>query len=248
MWRYNQTHLVQVERTDLACEYMIHEFRKLFKGASTQTVSEGIRRLVPRSDSDNVVVRDFWNLFCTTSSGWKLKDLHAVVTDENVNWVREQIPLSSLRPQTPQGWMTHITPYTFDAAVLYLQEKSNLEQAVNDPDEYANGHPEGMQNDAIIAISDQSSYEVCDGNGRLAHALLEWVVEGKSHPHPTMTVWVGRKKGQPSNCWIPTASLFFLKNACSEANLDIEQVVGNISHLALREYQDRVKARCSYYR
>lgn len=240
MRNYNQTQLVQTQRTELACEYMIHEFRKLFSEASTQTLSESIRHLVPQPESDNIAVRDFWNLFCAISSMWKLKDLHTVVTDENVTWTKEQIPLNSLRPETPQGWMTSFAPYGFDAAVLYLEQKSNLEQALKDPEEYANRHPKGMEDDAIIAIENQASYVICDGNGRVAHAVLSWAVAGKLRPYPTMSVWVGRRRGQARNYWIPTAHLFFLKNIHPGMNLDVERLVGGISRLALEEYQDRV--------
>lgn len=239
--KYKETHLIGSERVDLACDYLVHEFRKLFSHTNTEALYETIRSLAPQADSSDAAIRDFWNLFCAMSSTWRLKDLHNVVTDENMAWAKEQIPVNRLHPQTPQGWMRNITPYSFDKAISFLESKPALEHALNDPEEYEKKHPSGSEDDPMIALENRSIYVICDGNGRLAHWLLRWVNTREAFASRLMTVWVGRRRGPTRNHWIPTGSLFFLKDVCSRLSVNAETLLGTISQLALEEYQTRVR-------
>jgi hypothetical protein len=236
---YNQTHLVESERIELACDYLVHEFRKIFHNISHKEAHEVVLGRAPTKNSPDVIVRDFWNLFCSMSSTWRLKDLCHIVTAKNYLWKKCEIPLARLVPESPQGWMKEIRPpYDFGRALIYLRDKNNLENARKKSENFKAEHAEGDENDPIIARSESGNYIVTDGNRRLKLEIEGWVTRGET-PDPTMTTWVGDGKGLPENYWMPTGSIFFLRGLCGSG---IESILGKISPLALTEYNRRVKA------
>lgn len=236
-------HLVDETRIQLACDYIAHEFRKIFQKFPQQSVHEAIRCFVPNKTSGNVAVRDFWNLFCAMSSTWRLKDLCEKVTDANVNWKEATLHIEELCPETPQGWMRKFCScgnYDFVECWSHLQkdEEARLE-AVEELGKYKNTHGNGSENDRIIVMKDNAFYKVIDGNGRLANRIAQWVRQGASQPYPEMKVWLGNDEGGRRNYWISTGSLFFLHNIWKD-QVAVESVLHDLSPVAYAEYQMRV--------
>ncbi len=241
MLEYGETHLVESTRVELACDFLVHEFGKLFRNAGYRDAYESIRSAAPKHGSSEVAVRDFWNLFCAISNTLYLKKLYEIVTDENMVWAKQEISIAKLIPRSPQGWMKKVSlPRRFDQAVSYLQSESALEEARNDADEYEKKHISGMESDPLIGVEEESNYIVDDGNGRLAHKILQWVVGGANLPHPAVSIWVGRSKDASKNYWIPTSSLVFFNDLRNYLRSNPERLLEKISQLALVEFQKRV--------
>lgn len=236
-YKKTHPHLIESERIALACDYIVHEFRKIFRGTTREEVSKAIKNIAPTEESGDVSIRNFWNLFCSMSSGWCLKELHTIVTAENIKWKKEKKSMESLVPQTPQGWMQKIIPYSFREAVAYLQNnKEERKKALEKSGEIRDSRAEGDENDAIIAIKKNSIFEVVDGNSRLMRRIENCVNERKGSSPPMITVWVGVPNGNPKNFWIPTSSLMFMGKY-----FNVESKLKEISQLALIEYSKRVK-------
>jgi len=244
---YKQTHLIESARINLACDYLVHEFRKIFRSITYQKAYDVIKHLAPNSKSDDVTIRDFWNLFCSLSAGWRLKELHNIVTAENIVWEKQEIPIQFLEPGTPLGWMKGINPYNFRKVVHYLQDnKEKLPEWIKNNEEKRGNRAEGDENDPIIVIKKNDIFKVEDGNSRLKRKIENWVNEGKVTSPPLITAWVGDSKGKPKNSWKPTSSLMFLKHVYPKKRCcpNIESVLKEASPLALLEYQKRVKQNC----
>ena len=139
MQNYKETHrhLIEHERIELACDYLVHEFRKIFRDTARDKAYYAVKKQAPtETNSDDVTIRDFWNLFCSMSSGWRLKDLFPYATAENVMWEKSETNIELLVPEAPQGWMAKITPYNFKEAVDYLRDKDKLREAIEDTRKY----------------------------------------------------------------------------------------------------------------
>jgi len=239
---YEHTHLIDRERIELACDYIVHEFRKIFREIAHEDAYKAIVHLAPSSHDDedirDIRIRDFWNLFCGMSNTWRLKDLCPCVTAVNFAWKKENVPLPSLYPESRQGWMKKLNPCNFRQAILHLEGKRNLEEALKECENERARHPRGNENDPLIAIKRQGVYQILDGNGRFSQRIVKWASEGQRRPYPTMLVWVGQGDNGPRNYWMPTDHLFVVKRFYGS---NTDRVVGAISSLALIEYRDRVK-------
>jgi len=240
--KYERTHLVDPQRIELARDYVVHEFRKIFREIPHEKAYEAIVDPSPKNGDDeqerDVRIRDFWNLFCAMSNTWRIKDLCPYVTAENFTWKKEDVPICSLVPCALQGWMEKVKPFSFDQAILYLEDETNLEEALKECEKERARHPRGNENDPLIAVKRQGVYCIHDGNGRLSQRIVKWVSEGRTRPYPTMSVWVAVGDGDPRNYWMPTDHLYVVKSLCGN---NAEYVVGARSSLALTEYRDRVK-------
>jgi len=245
---YKQTHLIESARINLACDYLVHEFRKILRACrhlsiTHQEAYNAIKRFAPNKKSKDKTIRDFWNLFCSLSAGWRLKELHNIVTAENIVWKKQEISVQYLDPGTPQGWMKEINPYDFREAVAYLQSNNKkLQEGIKNTQEYRGNRAEGDENDPIIVIKKNDIFKVEDGNSRLKQKIENWANEGKVTSPPMVTAWVGVPKGKPKNFWIPTSSLMFLGDVYPKKRCcpNIESVLKEVSLLALLEYQKRV--------
>lgn len=255
---YKQTHLIESARINLACDYLVHEFRKIFCSITYQEAYDVIKHLAPNSKSDDRTIRDFWNLFCSLSAGWRLKELHNIVTAENIVWEKKEISIQFLEPGTPQGWMEEVKKEEqlpiyktyFTKADDYLQNnKEKLSEWIKNTEEKRGNRAEGDEDDPIIVIKKNDIFKVEDGNSRLKRKIENWVNEGKVTSPPMITAWVGAPKGKPKNYWIPTSSLMFLKHVYPKKKCcpNIESVLKEVSPLALLEYQKRVKQNCEVH-
>lgn len=234
-------HLTERNRIDLACDYLSHEFRKVFPDISKDMARQASSRYAPNEKRDDKTIRDFWNLFCAMSSTWRLKDLYEIVTDANMDWKDDAIPIDKLCPESPQGWMKKFGPcgrYDFNEAVAYLRkDESAIAQAMKEFEKYLRTHGIGSGDDHIIVVKQRDFYKVVDGNGRLALRIAQYIQKGEDIPYPSMNAWLGDRRGDPENRWIPTSPLFFLHQVCDEY---VEQVLKSVSPLAWTEYQKRV--------
>lgn len=125
----------------LAPDYMVHEFRKIFSRLTYEKTKKATAGLAPNVNSQDVVIRDFWNLFCAMSSTWRIKDLYPVATAQNFTWIREQASIAHLVPQTPLGWVKKIGRYDFSKAIAFLRQNDELKEALKEP-ENARGNSE----------------------------------------------------------------------------------------------------------
>lgn len=231
-------HLVEKTRVRLACDYIGHEFRKVFPVTLTQQdVCKAIHG--PDTDSGDVEIRDFWNLFCAMSSTWRLKDIYEKVADENVNWKEASLPIDKLYPETMQGWMKMVGgSYDFAKFSFFLKKDENARsKAIKELLKYKECHGSGSESDRIIVMKENGCNKVIDGNGRLTNRIAQWVIEGSNQPYPEMKIWLGEGSGEP-NYWVPTSSLFYLHNMKNQT--DIEPVLRKLTLVAREEYQRRV--------
>jgi hypothetical protein len=101
----------------MALDYLAHEFGKVFPAISREQLNKPLRDRVPDKDSNDMRIRDFWNLFCAMSSTWRLKDPYYEATARNTCWRKDRISIEYLIPQTPQGWMGTVGEYDFSKAI-----------------------------------------------------------------------------------------------------------------------------------
>lgn len=245
---YKETHLVEENRTNLACDYLVHELRKIFRGLSYEDANGAVKRLAPTSDSDDVAIRDFWNLFCAISSGWRLKDLYNIVTNQSIKWENEKRSLKLFVPQDSQGWMKNVdrSKNFFDEATSYLKSDPNtLNQALKQSTEERGNRADGDESDPIIAIKMNDTFEVRDGSSRWKVRIEKWLNEQKDSSPPEIKAWIGYPTKAQSNFWIPTSFIFFVRdhffNKYKINNFDIETFFTSISNLAVTEYEKRVR-------
>ena len=59
---YKNTHLVAHERVDVAMDFLVHEFSKIFPSFKREKLKKDLARLRPNNTSTDVEIRDFWNL------------------------------------------------------------------------------------------------------------------------------------------------------------------------------------------
>lgn len=193
---YKETHLSDENRINLACDYLVYEFRKIFSGLSYEDAYGAIRRLAPTCDSDDVAIRDFWNLFCAVSSTWRLKDLFNVVTNQSIQWKKESKSVKVFVPQDPQGWMTSVdrSKSIFSEATSYLKADSNtLKEALEQSEKERGDRADGDENDPIIAMEMNNTFEVRDGSSRLKVKMEKWLNKQNGSP-PEIEAWIGRLK------------------------------------------------------
>jgi len=238
-------HLTDIERVELACDYLVHEFRKIFPDMNKDEAYKAIKRYAPTKDSTDETIRDFWNLFSAMSDGWRLKALHNIVTAENITWSKENISLRLLKPSDPHGWMKELVPrgctnsYDFQALVSYWQKnESILNEALEESKRERKKRAEGDENDPVIARRVNNLFCVVDGSSRIKVAIENWVKKGGTYKPPKITIWIGWSKAPKGISWTPTSSLFFLKTICGN---DPEIIAERISPLAKMEYIKRVK-------
>lgn len=249
---YKETHLIEKNRIHLARNYLVHEFRKIFCKLSYDDTNEAIKRLAPTKNSDDVAIRDFWNLFCAISSGSRLKDLYNIVTDKSIEWKNEKKSIKKFIPQDKHGWIQKLTDSDpdpdnfFQLATSYLQSNSdNLKKALKQSEEERGNRADGDENDPIIAIEINNTFEVRDGCSRWKVKMEKWLMEQPDSQPPTLNAWIGYPTNGESNVWIQTGSIIFMKeqffNNCKIIDVDIEKFLQSISELAVMEYNKRVK-------
>ena len=84
-------HLIDKNRIELACDYLTHESMKIFSNIDRNKIYDSIKRQAPtKVNNDDVTIRNFWNLFCSISFGWMLKELSYYVTSKNVEWEKKK--------------------------------------------------------------------------------------------------------------------------------------------------------------
>jgi hypothetical protein len=245
---YKETHLVEENRINLACDYLVHEFRKIFRNLGYSDAYSAIKSLVPTADSDDVAIRDFWNLFCAISSGWRLKDLFNIITNQSIQWKKEKKSVRLFVPQDPQGWMKNVGHSTsfFTEATSYLKSDSNtLKGALEQSEKERGDRADGDENDPIIALEMNDTFEVRDGSSRLKVKIEKWLSEQRNSSPPEIEAWIGHSTNGESNTWIPTGSIVFVRDyflsKYAISGLDIETFLTSISKLAVAEYKKRVK-------
>jgi len=236
--RYSQTHLVEKARIELACDYLVHESRKIFPDITCESAYSRIACLAPDRNSENVKVRNFWNLFCAMSITWRIKDLCPVATAQNFTWVREQVSIVHLVPQTRLGWVKKIDRYDFSNAIAFLRQNDELKKALEESENARRNNPKGDEKDPIIVIREGPLCMVVDGNSRLKWQVERWLADGGQSPLPTLKAWVGQSNGNPWNYWIPTSSIIFLNSIAPQIT---EELLKRLSPMALAEYRERVK-------
>jgi len=94
---YNRTNLVETSRADVAIDFLIHEFSKIFPSLERQTIEENLLKLKPTDKSNDKEIRDFWNLCASIGIGYRLKDITKVFTEESINWSCLKVNISRLR-------------------------------------------------------------------------------------------------------------------------------------------------------
>ena len=152
--KYKQTHLMENARIRLAHDYLVHEFRKIFCNIIYREAYNAIKRLAPNGKRCDVTIRDSWNLFCSMSAGWELKELHNIVTAENIVWKKQEICVQFLYPGSPQGWMKEMNPYAFLKAVKYLQNiEEKLLEGIKDTEEKRGNRAEGDEDDPSARVN-----------------------------------------------------------------------------------------------
>jgi hypothetical protein len=240
-YREGHPHLLEKARLELACDYLVHEFRKIFREMRKEEAREEIKRFDPFRQGDDRTIRDFWNLFCAMSSTWRLKDLNNVVTNPKINWTKRPVSIELLVPGTQLGWMKELGPeFMFDSAVNYLKQDSRrLEQALERSEKHRRERPGGSEDDPIIAqMETETKYKVLDGNSRLTQALERYVSSNSKIPQ--LNTWVGcRTDTVREEYWIPTGSLFFLHQSIEDKQ-QVERILRFKYPLGFVEFQKRV--------
>lgn len=174
-------HLSEKIREEVALSYLKHELKKIFPSIDKNEIENLME------NPELCTPRDFWNGLYGISMGFKLKNILALVTAENISWERRTMKTEELS-------------FGVEMEVLSLEEIIAMRD--NDIE---------RENDPIIAIEKiekgKKIIKVHDGNGRLARHRAEDKGE--------IDVYLGKMSGgYPKNYWLPTSliidNLYFI--------------------------------------
>lgn len=230
-------HLFDRTRVDLACDFLVHEFRKIFLCLNKDEAMKAIREKAPSdTNKSDTVIQDFWNLFYAMSNTWRHKDLTRIVTDASIQWEKRSVPIQSLSLESRLESIKSIQgPLTVDRIIEHFEKNPvELEKASAKCEGEKNKHPYGSYDDPLIAMKKKDTIEVRDGNGRLLERIVNYVHESRKAEAPQLTTWIGCETGARAVYWVATSSIEFLQGTLKQS---IEQLIGSVSPLALREYQ-----------
>ena len=227
-------HLVDENRIELAINYLIHEMEKIFCYSKMQLKSEfllnlrknlqsSLSEMIPNKESDNYKIRDFWNLFTSFSSCWKLKNLTNIVTNPNFIWRCQEINIKQLIPESDVAdWTKEVKKknynlFSFNLAIDYLRSKKEiLSIALINSDKIAKKRTKENNSDPLIGhyLDNNKLIKICDGNRRLTHQI-EKIANNSVLDDCVfkMNVWVGEKINY-NHCdiWINTGCLIEVKS------------------------------------
>lgn len=228
-------HIYEKIRVEIAQSYLNHEFHKLFPSIQDPKIWDLISRDIADwfDKSPNLFpVRDFWNGLDGISRGFKLKNIVARLTSQNIEWSYHEVPLDNLivtasfkelQPLGNKPCMQTIRKFYEDTEVGTVQKVNDLETL--------NSMASTMvmrDEEPVIIVGKDQRFEIIDGNRRSWTSLLR----GKS----TIYAAVGKIIKDPAifNIWLPTPILMdlvsFVKRIDpSPASLDaISQTIGRL--------------------
>ncbi len=201
------THLIEKERVELATDYLVHEFCKLFPSLDRDSIRDSITGLAPNRDSDEGQIKDFWNLFSAICYCWKLKDLTSIVTDANVKWEKKSMSIEMLCCETRLGWAQSFPPFPVKDSIEYLKQNSSiLHEAIEKSNQIGGSRDDSDLDDPLIGVfGDNDNILVNDGNRRVLTRIEQLACEESPNlKNALMQIWVGRRQGEPDGAWVPT--------------------------------------------
>ncbi len=228
-------HIYEKIRVEIAQSYLNHEFHKLFPSIQDPKTWNLINNDIENwfDKSPNLFpVRDFWNGVDGISRGFKLKNIVARLTSQNIEWSYQEIPLDSLVVTATFKELEQLGKHPSMVTVrrFYEDTEKGKVQKINDLETLHTMASTMVMRDeeAIIIAGKEQRFEIIDGNRRSWTALLL----GKS----TIYAAVGKVVKEPAifNIWLPTPILMdlvsFVKRIDpSPASLDaISQTIGRL--------------------
>jgi hypothetical protein len=208
--RVYPVHIYEPIRSDIAKNYIKHEFRKLLWRLPAEYFKKIDLDIENWTRSPEIgYPRDFWNGFHGFSMGFKLKiGLIYLITAENIHWTLEDMPLSKLNFGVEQAETRHIRPGKLPAnEVLDFYNSRENEEEKNrflELNRKLSSETPPRDTDPIIAFQKIEEgilvNSVHDGNRRLAKSVLE--------RKDKILTYIGRYSTDnkvPKNYWIPTS-------------------------------------------
>ncbi len=222
-------HIYEPIRIKIAQNYLSHELHKLFPSIKDPATWDLITADIESwfDQSPNLCpIRDFWNGVHGISRGFKLKNIVARVTSENLSWSYEHIPIKDLIFRGSFKEHEHLGqfPKASEVEAFYQASKAGKAQKQKDRETMEEmAKTMIMRNeDPIIVAGKDSSFQIIDGNRRTWEALLAG--------QKTIYAAVGRIVKEPAiyNTWIPTFLLLDLISFIRELN----QATDSILHIS----------------
>lgn len=241
------TQLVDEERICLAIDFMKHEYAKILPKHMME-IMKHLNDFHPNKSSNNITIRNFWNLFAAVSNCYWLKLLTKDVTAKNYQWQRYPISLEQLYPETLHGWMEVIknkdSKFSLKNALKYFQKNPNkLKEARERSNEIAINRHENDAKDPLIGVA-AADNKICikDGNRRLMSKIEDVASENGTGSDVTMDVWVGTAidNEAPKDYWIPTSTLMEIIETFKWKE-QLEKELQNKFPLAYFEYEIPLK-------
>lgn len=225
--------LIEPIRIEIGKMLIAHEIMKLFPklGDYDQIKIQVNERWTNLSDSDVVIVRDFWNLVDSLMMGYKLKEIVRDITSQRYTWSLSDQSISSIRFSSNINGLACNTKTASEINAL-LEKNPAERKRIIDGTNASFLDTDKRYLDPIILLSQGNDLFVHDGNGRLLRAILEGSV--------TIKAYIGvNTPSEKHNYWVPTSYLMMLADARLETAL-----VGLIreSENALFEFNERVVA------
>ncbi|HMF34291.1 MAG TPA: hypothetical protein VKK79_22890 [Candidatus Lokiarchaeia archaeon] len=198
--------MIENERVELAIDYLVHEFCKLFPYLGRECIREKIESQAPNSESEDKIIEDFWNLFEAICHCWKQKNLTSIVTDANMKWKKIRAPIIKLRCETPQGWAENFPPFPVVGAIEYLKDNQQiLTEAIQTTKQICLDRDDHDLEDPLIGVFiENNDILVNDGNRRVITKIVQLAQEENPDLEERLSIWVGQRLGTAEGSWIPT--------------------------------------------
>jgi hypothetical protein len=231
--------------------YPDHTYDRLRRKIATELAGKEIAKILDAKDNEELEslrssvnglydgregvyasVHDFWS-FVEMVLHIKKKELPELITAQNVDWAKEELPIEQLQIT----WMPFLEqqPEIFgekpwhiaDLQKLFFQKPELFERAKNEQFKSAgeSQHKFDQSDEPISILYRHRNMELIDGNGRLYRALL--------HGIPKISCYIGRlKDAMPVNYWVSAGAL---KQFCLEirgySDVDLEGFANGLSYL-----------------
>ena len=204
-------HIYEKIRVEIGQSYLNHEFHKLFPSIQDPKIWDLINNDIEDwfDKSPNLFpVRDFWNGLDGISRGFKLKNIVARLTSQNIEWSYQEVPLDSLVITASFKELAELGNKPSIQTIRKFYENTELgkEQKANDIATLDSMASTRVMRDeeAITIVGKDKRFEIIDGNRRSWTAMLR----GKS----TICAAVGEVINDPAifNIWLPTPILMDL--------------------------------------
>lgn len=222
--------LTEPNRVEIGKILISHEIIKLLPYLNYQEVKKHLYDKWPVF-TDDVHIRDFWNLADSLMMGYKLKNIIREVTSEEYEWtLQKNIKVAQIKFSANINGLASDKKTAGEISLFLDKNPDDLKRVTEGTKmEFPDGDIRHL--DPILIFKHRDELYVHDGNGR----ILKSIIDNKD----TIDAYIGEKRTvEKSNHWVPTSYLFRL-NGFPEGQALLKRIFEE-SDNAWYEYKQKV--------